>query len=193
MIIGYRICLNGEISLDGQDIIQKVVNLLAKEFKESKILLLKVIGISLLCSLLKYLQNHFEGNVSEIAFYTCYLLIIILIITSFTNIISVCTKAISRLKQFMYLLIPILITLLLTMGNIATVTAIQPILLMMISVMTALISNFIIPVILISTILNLVGNISQEMNVNAISKFFRKSMLYAIELMMIIFVRNSFH
>lgn len=116
------------------------------------------------------------------------MLVVILIITSFTEIINICIKAINKLNGFMNLLIPVLITLLVSIGNIATVTAMQPILLGMISVISFLISNLVIPIILVSTILNLIGNISSQVNVEKISKFFKKNVMYILEFSMIIFV-----
>lgn len=180
------------MNLDGQDIFQRIVNIFFNEFKVNKDLLFKIIGISLLCAILKHLQNNFHGNISEIAFFVCYMLVIILIVSSFTNITNICIKSISKLKNFMNLIIPILITLLLTMGNIATVSTMQPILLAMISIISTILSNLVIPIILASTILSLVSNISEDIKVDKIGKFFKKSMVYLIEFMMIIFIRNSF-
>lgn len=179
--------LNGEMNLDGQDIFKRIANIFLRELTANKELLFKIIGISLLCSILKHLQNNFSGNVSEIAFYVCYMLVIIIIITSFTNIITICTNSISKLKNFMNLLIPILITLLLTMGKISTVATIQPVILAMISTITTIFSNFVIPLIVASTILNIVSNISEEVKLNQISNLFKKSAMYLVEFMMIIF------
>ncbi|MBQ9314614.1 MAG: stage III sporulation protein AE [Clostridia bacterium] len=176
------------MNLDGQSIFKRIANIFLNELKENKELLFKIIGISLLCSILNHLQNHFESNVSEIAFYVCYMLVIILIVTSFSNIVAISTKSISKLKNFMNMIIPILITLLLTMGNIATAASIQPVVLVMISIISTVLSNLIIPIIMASTVLNIVSNISKEIKLESIGKFFNKSMMYLIEFMMIIFV-----
>ena len=180
--------ISGNMNLDGQGVLNKIADIFIIQFKENKSLLIKIIGISLLCTILKHLQNNFSGNVSEIAFYVCYMLIIILISISFSNIVSGCIKSISKLKNFMNIIIPVLITLLLTMGNIATVSILQPVILTMISVITTIVSNLVIPIVLISTILNLVSNISEEVKLEKLSKFFKSSMIYLIEFMMIIFV-----
>lgn len=164
------------------------MNIFIEGFRENIGLLFKIIGIAFLCAILKNLQSSFGGSVSEIAFYVCYMLIIVLIVTSFTNITSICINSISKLNRFMNVLIPVLITLLMTMGNITTVATLQPILLGMISLITTLVSNLVIPVILVSTVLNLVGNISSQVNVEKLSKFFKKSVMYILEFVMIIFL-----
>ena len=180
--------LNGEIKLDSQNIIKRVLNIFLKEFKENISLLFKIIGIVFLCSMLKNLQDSYGGTVSEVAFYVCYMLIIVLIVTSFTNITNICIQSVNKLSNFMNLVIPVLIMLLVTMGNITTVAVMQPILLVMISVISSLVSNLVIPVILIGTILNLISNISSKVNVEKISKFFKKSVMYILEFVMIIFI-----
>lgn len=188
MKIGYLIYLVGDMNLDGQDILKRILNIFLKEFKENIGLLFKIIGIALLCSVLKNIQSTYGGTVSEIAFYVCYMLIIILIVTSFSNITNVSIKAITKLNNFMNIIIPVLITLLLSMGNIATVTTLQPVIIGMISIISNIISNLVIPVILISTILSLVSNISSQVNVEKIGKFFKKTVMYIVEFSMIIFI-----
>ncbi len=180
--------LNGELQLDSQNLIKRILNVFLKEFKENISLLFKIIGIVFLCSMLKNLQTSYGGTVSEVAFYVCYMLIVVLIVTSFTNIANICIQSINKLNNFMSLIIPVLITLLATMGNITTVATMQPVLLAMISIISSLVSNLVIPVILIGTILNLISNISSKVNVEKISKFFKKSVMYILEFVMIIFV-----
>ena len=68
------------MTVSGLTIIKRASNLVFKEFRENKSLLFQIIGISFLCAILKHIQSSFGGNVSEIAFYVCYMLIIVLII-----------------------------------------------------------------------------------------------------------------
>lgn len=174
--------------MDGQSIIKKVLNLILNEFKENSDLLFKIIGITFICAILKNLQNSYGGNVSEIAFYVCYMLIIVLIVSAFSNISSICIKSVNKLNNFMKLIIPVLITLLVAMGSISTATILQPVILGMISIISILISNLVIPIVMISTILNLISNISSQVNVDKISGFLKKSVMYLLEFSMIVFV-----
>lgn len=180
--------LNGNLEMSGQTIIKKVLNLILKEFKSNSDLLFKIIGITFVCAILKNLQNAYEGNVSEIAFFVCYMLIIVLIISSFTNISNICVNSIKKLKDFMEVVIPLLIVLIVSMGNISMATILQPILLGMISIISMLISNLVIPTVMISTILSLISNISPKVNVDKIGTFLKKTSMYILEFVMIIFI-----
>lgn len=176
------------MAVSGLTIVKRISNLFFKEFKENKSLLFQIIGIAFLCAILKHIQSSFGGNVSEIAFYVCYMLVIVLVVTSFTNITAVCIKSINKLTSFMEIIIPTLIALLVGTGNITTVISMQPIILTMISIISVIVSKLVIPIIVTSTILNLVGNISMQVNVEKLSKFMKKTVMYVLEFVMIIFL-----
>lgn len=179
---------NAEKSLDASSLIKKMANSFIGEFKNNISFIFKIVGIAILCSVLKSIQSNFsQTGISEIAFYACYILIIILIMTSFINITDICKNTISKLSNFMKILIPVILSLLLVSGNVTTVTMIQPILLSMISIITVLISNVIIPVILVSTVINVVSNISEHINIKKISDVLKKGALWCLELVLIIF------
>ena len=62
--------------------------------------------------MLKNLQDAFsEESISEVAFYACYALIIILLSKSFIISISVAKEVIANISDFMSALLPILITI----------------------------------------------------------------------------------
>ena len=185
--------LLGNVDISAEGILNRILEFFLSEFRDNISLLFKIIGIAFLCSILKNIQNSLGGTTSEVAFYVCYMLIIILIITSFTNITGICMKSIKKLSSFMNLLIPILIALLVSMGNIATVTALQPLILIMISIITTLISNIVIPIITISTIFNLISNISSQVNLEKFGKFMKKTVMHVLEFCMIIFLRAYIH
>ena len=90
--------------------------------------------------------------------------------------------------SFMEIIIPTLIALMIGMGNISTVIAMQPIILTLISIISVIVSKLVIPIIVTSTILNLIGNISKQVNVESLSKFMKKTVMYVLEFVMIIFL-----
>lgn len=176
-------------SLNTETFIKRILGSITKEFRNNISLIFKVIGIAILCSILKNIQSNLgESGISEIAFYVCYILIVVLIMTSFTSIINVCKSTIVKLSDFMKVLIPVVISLMLVTGNIATVAVVEPILLSMISIITALLSNFVIPAIFISTIINIISNMSEHVNVKKIGETLRKCSLWCMEIALIIFV-----
>lgn len=180
--------LAGNINLDGEGLIQRILNIFIKEVKISLKLVFKIITISIFCAIIKNLQSSNENGVSEVAFYVCYLIIATLIITSFINIVELCQSTVKTLNAFMGVLIPIIIIYLTISGHLVVVSTLQPVLIGMITLISNLVSNVLIPVILISTILNIVSNISNEVDVSKIAGLLKKGAMFILELLLIIFV-----
>ena len=75
-------------------------------------------------------QVHLENNsISQIIYFVQYILIVTLIMSNFTEIIQIVKETASDLVGFINVLIPLLLTLMIYTGNIATSTLIQPIIL----------------------------------------------------------------
>lgn len=180
--------MSGQASLDA-NLFTKIINVFFKELKNNISLVIKIIGIAILCSILKNIQSNFgESGTSEIAFYACYILVVILIITTFSNTIDLCRDTIEQISALMKMLVPLIISLIVATGNVTTVAILQPVLITMVALISNLLSNFILPVIFIATIINIVSNISEHVNVEKISSLLRKSALWVTELVLIIFV-----
>lgn len=180
--------ISGDVNVE-KDLFQKVIDIFLNEFKSNISLVIKIVGIAILCSILKNIQSSFgESATSEIAFYVCYILVVLLIVTTFTNIIDLCRDTISNISNLMKLLVPLIISLIVATGNVTTVAMLQPILISMIALITNLLSNLVLPVIFISTIINVISNISEHINVEKISTLLKKSALWITEITLIIFV-----
>lgn len=76
----------------------------------------------------------------------------------------------------------------LTTGSITSAGVVQPILLLLINFIGNAISNFILPIILISTSLNIVSQISDEIKISKISKFLNSSTIWILGIIMTLFV-----
>ena len=180
--------LKGNVGIDGTGIIERILNIFIKEIRTSLKLVFKIITICIFCAIIKNLQSSNENGVSEVAFYVCYLIIATLIITSFINVVDLCKTTINTLNSFMGILVPIIIIYLTISGHLVVVSTLQPVLIGMITLISNLVSNILIPIILISTILNIITNISNEVDVSKIAGFLKKSSMFILELLLIIFV-----
>ena len=115
-------------------------------------------------------------------------MIITLIVSTFSNCISLVKNTIQNLVGFSNSLIPILMTLMLTTGAITSAGMVQPILLFLINFIGNAISNFILPVVLISTSLNIISQISDEIKISKIPKFLNSATIWVLGIIMTLFV-----
>ena len=96
--------------------------------------------IIIVSSVLRSITDGLENkSVSQITYYIKYILIVAIVMKNFSDIINMVKTSIDNLVAFTNCLIPLLITLMITTGNIASAGMLQPIILWIIS----FIGNFI--------------------------------------------------
>lgn len=148
-----------------------------------------ILVIIVIHSVLKSLSDGLENkSISQIAYYVQYILIVTLIMTNFVQILDIVKESIQSLVGFMNSLIPILITLMLTTGSIASANLLQPIILFLITFIGNFIIGIIIPFVLISTSLGIVSKISDRVQVDKLSKFFKTSVVWILGVVLTLFV-----
>lgn len=157
-------------------------------FACSKIIV-SIVSIGIVSALLKNLQNAFSNeSLTNVAYFACYSLIIIIVAKSFKIGVSLVINTINSMTDFMSALIPVLLVLLASVGGIAEATVMDPIIIAVINICSRLYVSFIIPLILISFVLNFVNNISQEHKINHLTKIFKSIGLWTQGIVMTVFV-----
>ena len=96
-------------------------------------LLASIVILTVFSTILQTLQSTFERTlVSKIAYGICYMVVIIIAINSFSVAIGYAKSAIESMIHFMIAMVPLLLTLLASMGNITTVSILHPLIVFMI-------------------------------------------------------------
>ena len=176
-------------SIDNEKIYKGILNLLGSEIIDSIRVLGKILIIIIIHSVLKSISEGLENkSVAQIIYYAQYILIVTIVMSSFADILSMVNDTVQNLMAFMNSLIPILITLMLTTGSIVSASVIQPIILFSITLIGNIISNAIIPILLVSTVFSIISNISDKVQIDKLSKFFKSSIVWVLGIMLTVFV-----
>ena len=139
--------------------------------------------------MLKAISEGLENKtVSQVTYYAQYVLLATLIMTNFSEIIVMIKDSIQNLVGFSYTLIPLLLTLMMTTGNIASASVVQPILLILITFIGTAITSFILPMVLIGTSLGIISRISTRIRVDKIAKFMNSSVVWILGIVLTLFV-----
>lgn len=179
--------LTGKI--DNEEILKVVVNIFGKEIVESINVLGSVIIVIVIHSILKSISEGLENkSISHITYYVQYILIVTLIMTNFSQVVTMVKDSVQNLVGFMDCLIPILMTLVLTTGSIASASMLQPILIFIITFIGNFINSFVLPLVLISTSLGIISKISERVQVDKLSKFFKSTVVWILGVVLTIFV-----
>lgn len=167
----------GNLSFD--TIFNAVLSLFFKEVRSVLKLAISIVTIAIICSLLKNLQDAFsDESISQVAFYACYVLIIMVLSKSFIISISVAKDVINNISNFMSALLPILITMISLSGGITAATTLDPIVLGAVVFIPKVYSSVIIPMILMGFVLEFANNISTEYKITNLCKLFRQIVIW---------------
>ncbi|MBR2241533.1 MAG: stage III sporulation protein AE [Clostridia bacterium] len=152
-------------------------------------MLSSIIVIIVIHGILKSISDGLNNkSVAQVAYYVQYMMIAGLIMTSFADIINMVKESIQNLVAFINLLIPILITLMITTGSIASASMIQPIIIFMVTVISNFIVNVIIPITLVSTSLSIISQISEKVQIDKLAKFMKSSAIWILGVILTLFV-----
>lgn len=179
--------IKGEI--DNSNIYKKVLNLLGKEIQTGIKSLASILVIIIIHSILKSISESLENdNISKLIYYVQYIAIVTIIMSNFSDIINLVKETTTNLIGFMNTLIPVLISLMLYTGSITTTSILEPIILFMINFIGNMIQDILIPIILIITAISIISKISDNVQVEKISKFLKSSTIWFLGLVLTIFV-----
>lgn len=175
--------------IDNSTIYKRIVNLFAKEIRSVITSFGGILAIILIHSILKTITDGLENkNIGEIVYYVQYILIITMVVSNFTDIVVLMKDSITKLVEFSYMLLPILIALMAITGSAISATMVQPILLLMIVFIGNIITSLVIPIVLISLAISIVSNISSRLKIDKLSKFLKSSVIWGLGVVLTLFV-----
>ncbi len=178
---------HGNISFD--KLMKSVVSLLFKEVRTVLNLVVSVVVIAILCSLIKSLQDAFKNeSISQIAFFACYSILIMVLSKSFIVSISVATEAINEIANFMAALLPVLVTMIALAGGFMQAATLDPIILASVTLIPKIYVTVIIPLILISFVMTFANNISNEHKIDNLCKLFKQVILWLQGIIITVFI-----
>lgn len=182
--------LNSAISgnIDNSTIAKKILNILGKEIKNQFTLVGSIIVIIVIHSILKSISDGLENEgISKVSYFVQYILIVTLIMKSFSGIVSDIRETTENLVGYSYSLIPLLISLMMFTGNLVSASAIQPILLLMVTFIGTFISDFLLPMVLIGTALGIISKISDKVQIDKLAKTFKSSTVWILGIVLTVF------
>jgi len=153
----------------------------------------KILGILIMLvifsSLLQSLQNAFEkSSISKIADSVVFLVLVVFALNSFYVATQATQEAITMMINFLRALIPILLALIATSGGVISVGFFHPILIFLMHTSGLLVTYFVLPLILVSTILSIVSIINDELQVTKLAALIRNIAVGVLGVFLTIFL-----
>ncbi|MCR3760226.1 stage III sporulation protein AE [Clostridium felsineum] len=177
----------------GNTSIDKFGKALASYFMQDIASSLKLVStlifICIVCALLTNLQAAFSSEkLTQIAYFSCYAIIIIIIAKNFKVCVGTAQEAMKDISDMMGAVVPILLTLLVSSGSLVESTVFDPVILFSINFTEKVFTDVLIPIILLSFILEFINNLSEDYKISNLSKLLRKSVMWIQGMIMTIFI-----
>lgn len=181
--------VKGNLRFSIKDFLKRCFIFFAQEIYLNLNILIKLVILIILCALLKNLQTSFlKESVGELAFFICYMVIASLLVIGFKEISELGVSAIEKMVGFMYATVPIMVTLLISGGNVVSGGIFQPVLIMVVEISATVIKNVFIPLIFLSTILSVINNISDKVHISRLADLIKKVGTVLLGIMLTIFI-----
>lgn len=175
--------------VDNSTIGKRILNLLGSEVINSIKAIGSILAIIVIHSILKSISESLENDsIAKLIYYAQYILIITIILANFSDIVKMVQDTTTNLVAFMNMLVPLLITLMMSTGSIATSGVIEPIILFMINFIGNLIQDVLIPFLMIFTALVILSKLSDQVKIDKLSKFLKSGIVWFLGIILTIFV-----
>lgn len=170
------------------ELLRLVLQIGFKEVAAQSTLLIRLLILSILCVLLQHLHEAVDGKVASVAYLICYLVIMGFALQSFGLALSVTRSALSTMVNFVQALYPLLLTVLLAIGNVSSAALFSPMLMVVLTGITTLIVNLAVPMIFFAGALILADHLSDSIKVSRLAHLLRDVGAGLIGVLFMIFV-----
>ena len=179
---------SGKLSLRPENIGHTLLVLLGHQILGTAPLIGKLLILAVLGAVLGQLQVAFEGSVGKTAQVMTYLVLLSLAITSFREALSIATGAIEQMTSLMKTMFPVILTLLITMGNLTSAALFKPLIMGSLTVLATIIKTIILPLFFLAAIIKLFNHISEQFRLNKLAGLFEFAGKLSLGVIMTVFI-----
>lgn len=181
--------INGDFANDSTSIWEALINLIFDNILSFLPIIATVIAVSILGGMIQNLKPNFSGkSIGSVVHFVTYGVVVILIFTVITRMITVTTGTIGSIKTQMDAVFPILLTMLSAVGGSVSVSVYQPAMALLASLIINIFTIFLMPLFLISVVLSLVSNLSNNVKLDKFISFINSLFKWVIGLVFTIFI-----
>ena len=179
----------GEGGFSIKNLSKAIGSFFMKEVKVTLKLMISLIVLAIISSLIKNLQDSFSNmNISNIAFYACYAVMIMLLTKTFLVSLELAKETIQGLADFMLVLLPVLVVLLTTAGGVVQAATMDPVVIGSVVMIPRIYIDVLIPLILMGLVLVFVNNLSDEHKIDGICKMFKQVIYWIQGIILTVFI-----
>ncbi|MEW5953015.1 MAG: stage III sporulation protein AE [Bacillota bacterium] len=133
-------------------------------------LLGKLVILAVICAVLQNLTAAFDrGSTGQLTYMVTYLILITIALGSFGIAVQAAREVVDNMVVFMQALLPLLLTLLVAVGGVASAAIFHPIVLVTVTTVGTLVKNVVLPLIFFAAVLDIVSHLSDRFQVSQLA------------------------
>lgn len=180
--------IQGENIFDYKEIFNKLIRFFLQEIFINLNFAAQILVIAIIIGILKNTSNSFgENTVSNLAQLICYSAAVAVCIGNFRYAYTIGTETISSITSFMQAVFPLIITMLISLGNVASGALYHPLILASINIVVSLTEKIILPAVFLSGIFFLVNSLTESSYIKKLASLVRQFAVLFIGLTVTIF------
>ena len=168
-----RAVLNGEFTLGAERLSSVILNAVTGGIKSCIPAFAAIFAIAVMTSMMQGLSSGFlKDNTREIVHFACYAAIIVILSVQITAVVIQVKEIVEGMCGFMQAVFPVLLTLITVLGSSAAAGVYSPLMAALSVGIGSVISSLVLPCFVAAVVLSIVGNISSNIKLGRLTKFF---------------------
>lgn len=181
--------MSGDFANDSNSVWEALLNLVFDSLLSFLPIIATIIAVAILGGMMQNLKPNFNGkSIGSVVHFVTYGVVVILVFTIITRMISTTTSTITSIKAQMDAVFPILLTMLSAVGGSVSVSVYQPAMALLASAIINIFTIFLMPLFLISIVLGLVSNLSNNVKLDKFISFINSLFKWIIGLVFTVFI-----
>jgi len=181
--------ITGKQNITPSGVINGITNLAFGEINIYFSLMGKLMILAILCTVLSTLNVSFQTkSTSQIAFYVCYIVLIITLTESFLISMEIAQTTIDQMTMTMHASIPVMVTLLISTGNMTSSSIFHPLVISSIQIASAILRNTVLPLVFFASVLEIVSHMSEDFKITKLVDLVYLTIKWVLRGIIIIFV-----
>ncbi|GAB6173876.1 stage III sporulation protein AE [Paradesulfitobacterium aromaticivorans] len=161
----------GKLSLQPDKLGKALLTFLTREILNTGPLIGKLLILAVLCAVLQQLQSAFGGSIGKMSEIMAYLVLLGIALATFQETMKMSRDAIDQMVGLMQASFPVMLTLLLTMGNFTTAALFKPLVMGSLTFFATIVKTVVLPLFFLSAVLHLFNHISEQFKVSKLAGF----------------------
>lgn len=173
--------ITGEFSQNQQSIWTSILNLFFDDVLSILPIISIVIAISVTFSLVSASRpNSKNKSIGDIIHFVCYGAIIVILVSSTANLITLTSNTIQSIKSQMDIAFPILLTVLTAIGGVVSVGVYQPAVAVLSGTIINVFTSILMPIFIFRLVFSIVSNLSNNVKLDKFASFFSSAFKWII-------------